>query len=127
MGYFDHRSMREVDQPMASCLLVPRRVLALVGTFDERFPMFMNDVDLCYRIRRANLNILFFPDASALHRLGASTRKAKPKMILASHWSLYRYFRKHHRSWTNELLGAVLLVSALLRITFLRLRVRGVD
>jgi GT2 family glycosyltransferase len=122
MGYFDHRSQREVDQPMASCLLVPRRVCELVGRFDERFPMFMNDVDLCYRIKNANLSIVFFPDAKAIHLLGGSTRKAKARMILSSHWSIYRYFKKHHPSWLNEPLGAVLLVSALLRITFLRVR-----
>jgi hypothetical protein len=122
MGYFDHTSMREVDQPMGSCLLVPRRVLAQVGVFDDEFPMFMNDVDLCYRIKKAGLPILFFPEASAIHLLGESTRKVKPKMIISSHRSIYRYFKKHHPSLINEFLGSVLLLAAFIRVALLKLR-----
>lgn len=115
MGYFDHRSLREVDQPMASCLLVPRKVLDEIGVFDERFPMFMNDVDLCYRIKKAGWPIIFFPEAKVIHWLGESTRKAKPKMIISSHRSIYHYFKKHHPSWVNELLGGFLLLTAFIR------------
>jgi len=122
MGYFDHTSIREVDQPMGSCLMVPRRVLTQVGIFDDHFPMFMNDVDLCYRIKKAGLPILFFPEASAIHRLGESTSKVKPKMIISSHRSIYRYFKKHHPSLMNEFLGSLLVVAAFVRVALLKLK-----
>ncbi len=122
MGYFDHKSMREVDQPMGSCLLVPRRVLNDAGVFDEGFPMFMNDVDLCFRIRKAGWSILFFPEASVIHRLGESTHRVKPEMIISSHRSIYHYFKKHHPSPVNELLGAFLLLAAFIRMALLRLK-----
>jgi len=125
MGYFDHRSMREVDQPMASCLLVPRGVLEAVGVFDERFPMFMNDVDLCYRIKKGGWCIVFFPEASVVHRLGESTERVKKQMIISSHRSIYHYFKKHHPTWTNEILGAFLVIAALIRIARLKLRPKG--
>src|SRR5438874_4907610 len=42
-----------VEQPMASCLMVRRQAVAAVGPLDERFPLFFNDVDFCYRLRAA--------------------------------------------------------------------------
>lgn len=122
MGYFDHMGLREVDQPMGSCLLISRRVLAEVGSFDERFPMFMNDVDLCYRIRKAGWPIIFFPGASVIHRLGESTQRAKPRMIISSHRSICHYFKKHHPAWWNELLGGFLFLTAFIRVTLLKLK-----
>ncbi|MCE1164444.1 MAG: glycosyltransferase family 2 protein, partial [Bacteroidetes bacterium] len=53
MRYFDHRSTREVDQPMGAALLLKRKVLESVGGLDERFIMFYNDVDFCKRISDA--------------------------------------------------------------------------
>jgi len=75
-----------------------------VSFFDENFSMFFNDVDLCYRIKNAGWKIYFVPDAQVLHYRGASTRKAKRKMIWLSHLSFYKFFKKHKQGLTNRLL-----------------------
>ena len=72
MGYFDFDRSGEVDQPMGSCLMFRRETINQVGNFDETFAMFFNDVDLCYRIKKAGWKIFFFPDASVIHHKGAS-------------------------------------------------------
>jgi GT2 family glycosyltransferase len=114
MGHFDHRSLREVDQPMASCLLVRREVIAQVGLMDERFPMFLNDVDWCYRIKAAGWKILFYPEAQVLHHLGQSTRLVKRQMIRSAHQSLYHFFCKYRRGRLDRLLRPLLWVGLLL-------------
>jgi GT2 family glycosyltransferase len=120
MGYFDFKSTREVDQPMGSCLLLRREILRKVGTFDEGFPIFFNDVDLCYRIKKNGGVLYFYPQAKAFHYKGGSTQKAKPKMILSSHSSFFRFLNKYKRGALNRILiylsGVVLLLSALFRI-----------
>ncbi len=93
MGYFDGRTQRDVLQPMASCLLVRREVLTALGLFDERFPMFFNDVDWCHRVHQAGWKITYTPDIIARHRGGASTRQRKLRMIWMSHFAYYRYLR----------------------------------
>jgi GT2 family glycosyltransferase len=104
MGYFAFDQKREVDQPMGSCLMVRTEALKEVGTFDEEFPMFFNDVDLCYRIKQGGWKIYFFPDAQVIHCRGASTRKAKRRMIWLSHLAFYRFFNKHKTGFPDKIL-----------------------
>lgn len=120
MGYFNHNTLREVDQPMGACLLIRREVLKEVGGFDESFPIFMNDVDLCYRIKRRGWKVLFFPEAEVFHLKGKSTQRLKARKIITAHRSLYHYFKKHKKPpfITDTLIGGILLFTALLRIMF---------
>jgi len=102
MTYWDHDSPRDVDQPMASALALRRRALDEVGLLDESFPLYFNDVDLCYRLREAGWRIVFEPTAKVLHHHGQSTWQVRPAAVLESHRSLIRFYRKHYRgqvSW----------------------------
>ncbi len=97
MTHWDHDSRRDVDQPMASALAVRRAAFDEVGLFDESFPLYFNDVDLCYRLREAGWRIVFEPRAKVLHHHGQSTWQVRPTAVLESHRSLIRFYRKHYR------------------------------
>jgi N-acetylglucosaminyl-diphospho-decaprenol L-rhamnosyltransferase len=129
MKYFDYERQAEVEQPMASCLMFRRKVLEDLGGFDENFPIFYNDVDLSKRMKDAGLKTVYLPDARVVHKRGASTSKVRPKMITASHRSLFRYLRKHDHSGLFWLKAIVLLplleASAALRILAYRLTRRS--
>lgn len=86
-----------VDQPMASCLLLRGEALRAAGGFDEAFPIFFNDVDLCWRLRQAGWEIWFIPEARVVHHGGASTRQVRRAMLWESHRGLHRYYQKHYR------------------------------
>jgi len=120
MGYFNHNTLREVDQPMGACLLIRRDLLREIGGFDETFPIFMNDVDLCYRIKNRGWKVLFFPEAEVFHFKGKSTQRLKARKIIIAHRSLYQYFKKHKKPpfIIDALIGGILLFTALLRIMF---------
>ncbi len=93
----------DIDQPMASCFLVRRSVWTELGGFDERYPMFFNDVDLCHRIKQTGRRIVYLPDAVATHQEGGSVRRVMPRMIWFSHAAFLRYLRSHHRSRWDDL------------------------
>lgn len=86
-----------VEQPMASALLLRRAALDAVGLFDERFPLFFNDVDLCFRLRQAGWEIWYDPRVHVIHHGGASTSQVRPQAILLSHEGLRRFYAKHYR------------------------------
>lgn len=122
MGDFDFKSTKEVEQPMGSALLIREKVIDQIGLMDEIFFLFYNDVDFCYRIKRAGWKIYFYPEARIFHSRGASTGQVKIKKIILSHWGHFLYLKKYHSSGLKTILllpfGLGLFFSSLLRITF---------
>lgn len=125
MGAFDHSTLREVDQPRGSSLMVRKSMVEQVGGWDESLEMFFNDVDWCLRIKQNGWKIFFVPNAVMTHYGGGSVKKVRPRMILASHRCCYRYFRKHEKGFLNLLavqgLGVFLALSAGIRYLLARL------
>ncbi|HEV7806391.1 MAG TPA: glycosyltransferase family 2 protein [Solirubrobacteraceae bacterium] len=62
--------------PAAACVMAARRDL-LPAPFDERFPLFFNDGDLCARLLRAGRRAEVVPAASAAHGYGTSVNRAQ--------------------------------------------------
>lgn len=85
-----------VPQPMASALMIKRDCWEAVGPMDERFPIFFNDVDWCYRLyKHTNYKIYLYPEAKAIHNHGASTNLLGRRKKIEFYRGLWRFYRKH--------------------------------
>lgn len=71
----DFSRPRPVPQPSASCLLLRRSALPLERVFDERYPIFFNDVQLARSLAEAGRELWVTPDAVVVHEGAASTRQ----------------------------------------------------
>ncbi len=69
MADWDHDSPREVDWAFGACLLMRRATLEEVGELDERFYLFCEDIDWCYRAKQRGWKIYYVPDAVVRHDL----------------------------------------------------------
>ncbi len=120
MGYFDHQSQREVDQPMGACLMVRKTAVDQIGPMDsQKFPMFFNEVDWCFRLRQSGGKIFFFPQARVTHLQGVSIKKARLAMTVSSHRSLAAFFGKHHSgNFSSYLVKLLLLIALPFRLLF---------
>ncbi|MDZ7291096.1 MAG: glycosyltransferase family 2 protein [candidate division KSB1 bacterium] len=120
MGDFDHQHAAEVDQPQGACLLARPEVVAKVGFWDERFPIFFSDVDWCRRVWHHDWKIRFEPSVQIIHAQGVSVRQIRAAAIWSSHLSFWRYLRKYENTqWEkllNWILGPLLVLAALIRI-----------
>ena len=94
-GGFDHDSVRDVDFIKASCLLVRRRAVEEVGPADESFFLFSEEVDWCYRFRRAGWRVVFFPGAEVVHVGGATWRREFDLGFREQLRGHIRFFAKH--------------------------------
>jgi GT2 family glycosyltransferase len=103
MSWWDYSDARTVDQPMASALMIEKTALDKIGHFDECFPMFFNDVDLCKRLWDAGYEVWFTPVVEMKHEGGAATRQVRRAMIRASHEGMLAYYAKHYRGKINPL------------------------
>ena len=84
-----------VDWLSGACLLVRREAFLAAGGFDERFFMYWEDADLCRRLRGQGHSIRYVPGATAVHKVGQSSRTARRSSIRAFHQSAYLYYATH--------------------------------
>ena len=108
-----------VDWLSGACLLVRRTAWEEVGLLDERFFLFWEDADWCFRFRRAGWGVYYVPAASGTHLVGVSRAGRRLGSVLDFHVSAYRYYRKHRVLSAVHprtiLVGAGLLASLALR------------
>ncbi|AIE86958.1 glycosyltransferase family 2 protein [Fimbriimonas ginsengisoli] len=125
LSRFDYENSGPAPQPMGTFLLFRREALAAAGDpsspFDERFPIFFNEVDLLYRMKQAGWECLYAPDARILHYGGESTKQVRKSMIWESHRSLVRYLQKHHGTGLMRV-GLPFLAAAIYSAAFFRAR-----
>jgi len=79
------------DWVSGSCFLVRRELFESLGGFDERYFMFAEDMDLCWRAHRAGALVGTAPDAVVTHVEGVSRRVAPYRMQVAHHRSALRF------------------------------------
>lgn len=83
---------RDVDWLSGCVLAIRRRAFEEVGGFDPGYFMYVEDVDLGLRLRRAGWRLRYVPDAEVVHRVGASTGRRRAAMVVAHARSLDRFF-----------------------------------
>ncbi len=88
---------RDVDWVSGALLFLRRSALDSVGGWDERYFMYMEDLDLCWRLRRIGWRVAYEPSGRATHVQGASTRAHPYRMIAEHHRSAYRFAARRWR------------------------------
>jgi N-acetylglucosaminyl-diphospho-decaprenol L-rhamnosyltransferase len=92
----------EIDRSVAgdaewvsgACLMVRSVAFSSVGGFDEGYFMYVEDLDLCWRLRRAGWRVRYEPGAEVRHIQGVSARRHPYRMLFAHHRSTLRFARR---------------------------------
>lgn len=63
----------EIDSISGAFLMTKKSVLNKVGLFDENYFMYAEDIDLCYRIKKAGYKIMFVPAVKIIHYKGVAS------------------------------------------------------
>ena len=114
-----HRS-GYVQKLFGACLLVRKSVLDQVGSFDERFFMYCEDVDLCQRIGAGGWSLYYLSDIEILHLGGSASAKAPGAFaVLMTCQSLSILMRKHYGPMGSAAYRLVAFTGALPRFCFL--------
>jgi len=92
------------DWASGACLLVRRADAEAVGLFDERYFMYLEDVDFCAALRARGRRVRFVPGAVVTHRRGGSASSAADT-ALAHRRSHLAFYEKHHPHWVPWLRG----------------------
>lgn len=100
----------EVDVLMGAFMLMPRTVLDEIGLLDERFFMYGEDIDLCYRIKEADYQIIYYPKASIIHYKGGSSKKKRTKIIYNFHNAMWLFYKKHYFKQYNIAISLLVFI-----------------
>lgn len=102
---FDYTRQQDVDQVMGACMMVRRRLIDAIGSLDNRFFIWFEEVDFCYRTKTETaFRVVYAPFAHVLHLGGDSFEKVAPgKKQRWYRQSLRRYMQKR-RFWGTVLL-----------------------
>ena len=96
---------RDVEWVSGAAVWLRRAAVDAVDGWDERYFMYVEDVDLCWRLRRDGWRVSFEPAATVVHVQGVSTARHPYRMIAAHHRSLLRFAACRGRGWRRALLG----------------------
>ena len=118
VGAWAHDHTRRVPWVLGAALAIRREAYERIGGFDESYVMYYEEVDLCYRLRRAGWETHFTPATEITHVGGASTSQRRPEMLARLGVSAVEFHRRHHRGLMRA--AAIGLVRATLRYRYCR-------
>lgn len=108
------------DWVSGASMIVRREVFEDIGLMDDNFFLYFEEVDFCWRAKKAGWQVWYVPESRVLHLEGASTGIKKAAQRRAGYWydSRRRFFIKHYGIiglLLADFLWAVGRVSLLLR------------
>jgi hypothetical protein len=118
LGDWDHRDARDVPCIAGACMMVRRAALERVGFYlDERVPMYYEDLDVCWRVRRIGYRIHYLGTCEVTHYQGESSRLSPNPALLdmLDVGSTYLFLREHGGAGPALAFRALLLIASALR------------
>ena len=91
-----HLRSKEVLQPQATCILARKELLEVYGLFDERFPLYFNDVDFFKKLSVNHIKTYYLVSAKIIHLYGKSTKTLNS---IQRHYLLYIGYFRYIRKW----------------------------
>lgn len=111
MAEWDHAETRQVDHVIGAFFLVRSELFDAIGGFDERFFVYLEDLDFSRRAHQAGWRSVYLVDAQAFHAGGGTSNQIKARRLFYSLRSRLLYAFKHFSS-----LGAVAVLLATLLV-----------
>jgi len=111
-GGWDYKTVREVNVVVGCFSLVRMAAIKEVGVMDERFFVYGDDIDWCYRFVKAGWKVLFTPAGQIVHYGGQTTKKEAGRFSLQLHGAVLINVKTHYSPLT--FLGCRLLTACYL-------------
>lgn len=109
------KTIQEVDWVSGGCMLVRKDVFKKLGGFDEKFFMYVEDMEFCFRAKHHGYKIFFDPSVNVTHiGQGSSNRSFA---VIAIYEGILYFFKKHKTYWEYLFVRIALFVKALTAVT----------
>ena len=99
LTYLDENQEAELDSAVGAFMLLRSQAIQDVGLLDESFFMYGEDLDWCYRMKRAGWKVLYNPDCTVLHHKKGSSRHSR-KALYEFYRAMLLFYQKHYAETT---------------------------
>jgi N-acetylglucosaminyl-diphospho-decaprenol L-rhamnosyltransferase len=86
----------EVDWVDGACLLIREEAISQIGTLDEQFFLYAEELDWCHRARNAGWGVYALPTIEMVHYQGKSSAQMSDFSLALLVETRLRYYRKTH-------------------------------
>lgn len=111
---FAPKAMQEVNWVEGSFLIIKREVFEMLDGFDKEFFMYVEDMELCFRAKKAGLKTFYFPTPVAVHTGQGSSNRSFA--IIQIYKGIIYFYKKHKTAFEYELVRLLLQIKALISI-----------
>ena len=117
-GAWAHDRRRQVDWAHAAAWLIRREALDEIGGLEERFFMYAEDMEWCWRAHNRGWEIWFEPDAVVRHiHMLSGRRRYGSKQTRAHLHSALRFYRREHGTMSAAAWWALNVAGGMMRWT----------
>ncbi len=110
-----YKSSKFVDWVTAACMMVRKEAINKAGLLDEKIFMYGEEMEWCYRIKKAGYIVVYNSESETLHLKGASG-SGEDAGIIEEFKALNYFYNKHKPFWQELILRGLLKFGALLRL-----------
>lgn len=100
LTYLPPDETTEVDSVVGAFMLIRGETLAQVGLLDERYFMYAEDLDLCYRIKEQGWQVWYNAEVTVLHYKGQSSRQRSAFANVQFYETMRLFHAKHYEAQT---------------------------
>jgi N-acetylglucosaminyl-diphospho-decaprenol L-rhamnosyltransferase len=115
----DRNEVRDVGWVTGAVMMLRREAFEQVAMFDERIFLYMEDVDLCHRLREHGYRVSYLGSVTATHAIGSTTTRSS-KASPAAITSMLRWYERTHGPVASAAFRAVIAAGFALRFSLLR-------
>ncbi len=107
LTFLDPDLEAEVDSVCGACMLVRRAAIQQAGLLDERFFMYGEDLDWCWRFKERGWTVRYLPTVEVRHQHGAASRQRALRTTFHFFRAMDLFYRKHYQRQYNPLVTAL--------------------
>lgn len=95
LGHLSNDETHEIEVLSGAFMFMRAAALDKIGGLDETYFMYGEDIDLSYRILKADFKNYYFPDTTIIHYKGESTKKGSLNYVRMFYQAMIIFAQKH--------------------------------
>ncbi|MFN3821357.1 MAG: glycosyltransferase family 2 protein [bacterium] len=112
----EHKPQLRVDRLLGAILMVRRSCWEELKGFDNRFFLYAEEEDFCYRLYQKGWEVHYLPSVEAIHIGGASAKENLPLVTASVNWSRYLWIEKQFGRGASEIIRWIWILGLAVRL-----------